>query len=124
MKHDFTSPEPSPLTPGQMAASLGLMDDIDTQILRVGVFYKELQPFWESVKQTLQELIDGTVDKGNLQDCAPFTIYTACKDEGWDSAEKFKDVFAYQIGKVSGIISDISLDLTDSMESSLGEDRE
>ena len=119
MKHDFTSPEPSPITPGQMAASLGLMDDIDTQILRVGVFYKELQPFWESVKQTLQELVDGTVDKNDLQDCAPFTIYTACKDEDWDSAENFKEVFAYQIGKVSGIISDISGDLTDSLESQL-----
>ena len=119
MKHDFTPPEPSPLTPEQMAASLGLMDDVETQILRTGLFYKELQPFWESVKQTLQELVDGTVDKNDLQDCSPFTIHTACKDEDWDSAENFKEVFAYQIGKVSGIISDISGDLTDSMESQL-----
>ena len=68
MRHDFTPPEPSPLTPEQMAATLGLLDDVDTH---------------------------------------------------WDSAVNFKECFAYQIGQMAGIITDITGDIKDGWEAQL-----
>jgi|TARA_R110000744_G_scaffold294836_3_gene404986 hypothetical protein len=119
MRHDFTPPEPSPLTPEQMAATLGLLDDVDTQCVRFGLFNKELQPYWESVKCCIQELVDGTIDKNDLQSAHPFTIWQSCQEEDWDSAVNFKECFAYQIGQMAGIITDITGDIKDGWEAQL-----
>ena len=110
-----------PLTPGQMEASLALMVDVDH---RATYNLSELRPFWQSVQQSLQELIDGTVDRADVGQCHPFTIYQSCSEEDWDSIREFKVAFAYEIGWTAGTIADLSGDMKDSMLDALDREEE
>jgi len=105
-----------PLTPGQMAASLALMDNLDAVIEQPrNITDALISSLWKSVRECLQELIDGTVDRANIEQLYPYTIYQNCREEDWDSARAFKDAFAHEIGHAAGTIADVGGDLKDSM---------
>ena len=114
-----------PLTPGQMAASLALMDSLDAVIEQPrNITDVLISDMWKSVRECLQELIDGTVDRADIVQLYPYTIFQNCREEGWNSADEFKDAFAHEIGHAAGTIADLSGDLKDGMMDALDREEE
>tara|TARA_Y100000310_G_scaffold280040_1_gene299522 strand:+ start:1311 stop:1637 length:327 start_codon:yes stop_codon:yes gene_type:complete len=108
-----------------MAASLALMDSLDAVIAQPrNITDVLISDLWKSVRECLQELIDGTVDRADIVQLYPYTIYQNCREEGWDSTNEFKDAFAHEIGHQAGTIANLSGDLKDSMLDALDREEE